>query len=93
MTGESLDKSAVPVAEPVEVTATATQLQGPQAVEEAALFYLRKAITHYSFVKEKAPSRSNSVAMQRLDEAELWAERDIREKREAQPKEENDGGE
>lgn len=49
--------------------------------ETAALSWLKSALTHQHFVQDQAPTRENSLAITNLQQAIMWAELDIKNKK------------
>lgn len=51
--------------------------EGPLANEQAALQWITTALAHARFVSQSAPSREQSIVVTRLEEAEMWAHKDL----------------
>lgn len=56
-----------------------TKASGPRPGEEAALTWIDQALAHQKMVgaREDGRSRENSLAITKLEEAQMWARRDL----------------
>lgn len=53
------------------------QVRGDFPVEKASINWIENALNHRGFVTEEANSRENSLAITKLEEALMWAKKDL----------------
>lgn len=54
-----------------------TKMEGDFPVEKASINWIENALNHRGFVAKEANSRENSLATTKLEEALMWAQKDL----------------